>query len=66
MAGNLPASESVLEIFSMDGKRIRQYHLNEEGVGWHKIINTAGLVPAMYMIRIISDDYVKTLKIEKQ
>jgi hypothetical protein len=32
----------------------------------HKVLYLDDLVPAMYVIRIISDDFVRTFKIDKQ
>jgi hypothetical protein len=64
--GNLPEKEFVLELYTMEGKIIQNYEGYAPVEGFHKIMNLEDLPPAMYMIRLISGEFVKSVKITKQ
>ncbi len=66
MVSDLPEKEFTLEVFSMEGKRIEKHELHAGPEGFHKVLQTHRLTPAMYMIRITCADFVKTIKAEKQ
>ncbi|MGM0650111.1 MAG: T9SS type A sorting domain-containing protein [Bacteroidota bacterium] len=65
-AGNMPDHLCHLKIYSMDGRLIDNFQIEAPANGFHEILYLDNLVPAMYMIRIISGDFVKTYKIDKE
>ena len=66
VAGNLPENDFVLELYTMDGKLLQNYKHTAPAEGFHKVLQLDELVPSMYMIRLVSGDYVKSYKITKQ
>ncbi|MEA3447440.1 MAG: T9SS type A sorting domain-containing protein [Bacteroidota bacterium] len=66
IVSNLPDSRFTIKIYSMDSRLVKNYQFEALTEETHKILFLDDLAPAMYVIRIISDDFVKTYKIDKQ
>jgi hypothetical protein len=66
MVSDLPEYAFLLELYTIEGKQIMQEKLFAPSEGLHKILQLDNLVPAMYVIRVISGDFVKSYRIEKQ
>lgn len=63
---NPPDLRFSVEIYSMDSRLVKSYQFEAVADKCHKTLYLDDLMPAMYVIRIISDDIVKTYKIDKQ
>jgi len=63
---DLPEDSFMLELYTIEGKQIIQEKLFAPSEGLHKILQLGNLVPAMYVIRVISGDFVKSYQVEKQ
>lgn len=63
---DLPAENAILELYSMEGKQIMQESLVLTNNNVHKVLQLDNLTPAMYVIRVISGDFTKSYRIEKQ
>ncbi|MEA1874936.1 MAG: T9SS type A sorting domain-containing protein, partial [Bacteroidota bacterium] len=66
MVSDLPEEAFLLELYTIEGKQIIQEKLFAPSEGLHKILQLDNLVPAMYVIRVISGDFEKSYRVEKQ
>ncbi len=66
VVSDLPEEAFTLELFTMEGKLIQQEEHYAPAEGFHKILHLDDLAPAMYMIRVVSGDFVKSYKVDKQ
>ncbi len=66
IVSNLPDPRFTLEIYSMDSRLVKNYQFEAPTDNYQRTLYLDDLVPAMYIIRIISADFVKTYKIDKQ
>ena len=62
---NLPETTAIINIYNMLGSLIYQTKLNPTNGQFYTNIDLGKLPPAMYVVKIISGDYIGVAKIEK-